>query len=67
MCTHDIYDESSTLKKLPFQLLSYPPREFYECSVCGEIIEYKFNEKNGRYEIVPSKEGDSDGFSRNGR
>lgn len=65
-CVHDIYNESSTLKELPYQLLSYPPRVFYECSVCGEILEYKFNEENGRYEIVPSKEGDSDGFSRNG-
>ena len=56
-CVHDIYNEFSTLKELPYQLLSYPPRVFYECSVCGEILEYKLNEENGRYEIVPSKEG----------
>lgn len=65
MCEHDIYNEASTMQELAFQLLTYPPHKFYECSVCGRVFEYIFNEENGRYEIVPSKEGDSDGFSRN--
>lgn len=57
-CKHIPRVEGSSLIELPIDMMVYPPRKYFECSCCGKVFNYIY--ENGSFKLSKEEEGNAD-------
>lgn len=55
-CKHIPRVEGSSLIELPIDMMVYPPRKYFECSCCGKVFNYIY--ENGSFKQTEKGKGD---------